>query len=318
MTAPVLLIVFALAVGSVGARWLKDARWPDRSPRLGILAWQGLTLSVVASVVLAGVALALPSIPASGSLAELLHACAVAVREHYATPGGAVTSAVGAVVAVAVSGRAVYCLATGMMGVRRDRAVQREALGLVARRHHLPGTLVVEHPTPAVYCMPGRQREVVFTSSALAALDDAQIGAVLAHERAHLHRRHDLVLAAAHALQVAFPWVPVFRVGREQLCRLIEMHADDAVVGRSERRVLATALVRLAEGSAPAGTLGAGGASALARVQRLAQPARPLGVGGSVVAATASLALVVLPLVIAMAPAVSAAAMHYCPVGFPT
>jgi len=318
VTAPLILLAFALVVGSGGARWLRAAQWPNRAPRLGILAWQGLTLSVLASVVLAGVALALPSIQASGSLAELLHACAVAMREHYSTPGGAAVSAGGAAVAIGAVGRTLYCLAKETVDVRRARSTQREALGLVARRHNVADMLVVEHATPAVYCLPGRQQEVIFTSAALATLNDEQVDAVLAHERAHLRGRHDVVLAVARALQVAFPFVSVFRVAREELGRLIEMHADDAALGKSDRRVLATALVRLAEGSTPAGTLGAGGASALARVRRLAEPARPLGVVGTLTAAALTLGLVVIPIMIAAAPAVSAAAMHYCPAGFPT
>lgn len=317
MTAQVALLTYALVVSLAGAHWMQRAHWPRRSPRLGILAWQALTLSVVMSVLLTGLAVALPTMPITNDLADLLHACAMALREHYATPGGAAVASSGAVLAVAVSGRLAYCLATSWWRLRYHRIAQWRRLDLVAQRHRGSGALVVEHPTPAVYCIPGRRHDVVFTSAALTTLDDRQRAAVLAHERAHLRGRHDLVLAAADVLQAAFPVIPVFGVARAELARLIEMHADDQALRSSDRRVLATALVRLADGGAPVGSLGAGGQSALARVRRLAQPARPLGLVGSSLAVAATLMLVALPLVIAAVPAVAATAMDYCPVAFP-
>ena len=317
MTAPVALLIYALVVSLAGIRLLPQADWPQRSPRLGILAWQGLTASVVVAVLLAGLALALPTMPITGDLADLLHACAIALREHYATPGGAVVASAGALLAAAVTGRATYAFAHYWSTARRHRTTQRRGLDMVAHRHMGSGVLV-DHPTPAAYCIPGRRREVVFTSAAMAALDGRQMDAVLAHEQAHLRSRHDLVLAAAGALQAAFPFIPVFGVALAELARLIEMHADDKALGGRDRRVLATALVRLADSASPIGSLGAGGESALARVRRLVQPARPLGMVGSVAAVAATLTMVAIPLVIAVAPAFAAAAMDYCPVGFPT
>ncbi len=57
---------------------------------------------------------------------------------------------------------------------------------------------------------------------------------------------------------------------------LTEMVADDAATRIVDRMTVATALVRLAEGSTPAGALGAGGSTALMRVRRLADPTVPL------------------------------------------
>ena len=139
--------------------------------------------------------------------------------------------------------------------------------------------------------MPGRSREIAFISAALAALDVGQADAVLAHERARLRGRHDHVLAAGGALQVAFPCFALFRVARAELARLIEIHADDTAVGNSDCRVLATALVRLAEVAAPAGTPGAGGEAAVARVRWLEQRAIRLGRPGSLTAATGTVAV---------------------------
>ncbi|MBA3308562.1 MAG: M56 family metallopeptidase [Nocardioidaceae bacterium] len=315
MTAPLLLLGLALVVGTVGARWLRNAGWTQRAPRLGILAWLALTASIVLSVTLAGVALALRAVPATTNLADLVGACAMALRLHDATPGGVAVAAAGVAVAAVGMGRIAYCLAVGWMAARRSRAVHRRGLELVAHADPASGALIVRHPTPAAYCLPGRRGDVVLTTAAMVALDVGQLAAVLAHERAHLLGRHDVVLSFANALRAAFPFIPVFATARAELGRLVEMHADDTALVGSDRRVLASALVGLAGEPHPIGTLGAAGEAAVARVRRLVQPATPLGALPSLLAAVGALALVVMPLVIAAAPAVSAVAMGYCPLG---
>jgi Zn-dependent protease with chaperone function len=317
VTAPVILLGYALLVGTVGAGLLQRSRWPHRAPLMGILAWQAMTTSVVLSVILAGIALALPTLPLTADLASWLHACALALRAHYATPGGAALAAAGAVLAASVTARVLYCVATGWSTTRRRRRQQRHGVRLIAHRHAGSGALVVPHETALVYCMPGRRGQVVLTSGAIEALDGAELTAVLAHERAHLRMRHDTVLAAASVLRAAFPFVPVFRLAYAELARLVEMHADDVAVSHGNRRPLATALVTLAGAAHPAGTLAAGGGTALARVQRLAQPIEPLGIVRSALVASSGLVMLTAPLLIAAAPAAAAAAMDYCPVMFP-
>lgn len=317
MTAPAILLGYALLVGTLGSRFLHRSRWPQRSPRTGILAWQALTTSVVLSVILAGVALALPTLPLTADLASWLHACALALQAHYATPGGAAVATVGAAVAAVVTARAGYCLISGWSAARRRRVRQRQGLRLIAERHAGSGALVVPHHTAVVYCMPGRRGQVVLTSGAVDALGEAELMAVLAHERAHLRMRHDAVLTAASSLRTAFPFVPAFALAHAELARLVEMQADDAAVRGGDRRALATALVTLAGATHPTGTLAAGGETALARVRRLAHPMEPLGPARSTLVVASALAMLVVPVLIAAAPAVAAAAMDYCPVLFP-
>lgn len=317
MTVPVTLLAFAVLVATLGPRLLMRSGWPERSPRLGILAWQAMSGSLVLAVVLAGAVLALPAVPFSANLAELLSACVEALRAHYATPGGAALSASGAVLALGVLARAGYCLAVGLVSAGRERRRQLQTLALVARRHQTCDALVVESTAAAAYCLPGRRREVVLTTGALAALDDDQLAGVLAHERAHLRGRHDVVLAASAALQQAFPRIPAFRVAHGELARLVEMLADDVAVRGNDRLTVATALVRLAEASTPTAALGVGGTTALARVRRLAAPAHPLGAARSALTALATVALLAAPVAVATAPAVVAATADLCPIDFP-
>lgn len=314
MIAPVTLIVFALLLALLGPMVLRRSPWPERSPRIGIAAWQALSASLVLTVLLAGVALAVPAIPWTTNLAELIRACAMALRKQYSTPGGAVVSATGAVAALMVLGRVAYCLARGLRDASRSRKRQLQALTMVAQPHPDHNALIVEHPAAAAYCLPGRGRQIVLTTAALAALDQDQLSAVLAHERAHLRGQHHLILAAADALQRAFPGVAAFREARNALGRLIEMLADDTAAREGDRLTVATALVRLGEHApTPAAALGAGGESALGRVRRLIAPAQPLGIKRTALATLATGALLALPLFFAIAPASAAGTMPPCP-----
>ena len=317
MRAPVALVAFAVLVATLGPRLLHRSGWPDRSPRVGILAWQTLTGSVVLAVVLAGSALAVPVVPLSVDLAELFSACAEALRTRYATPGGAALSITGAVIAAVVVARAGYCLVAGLVTAGRERRRQLQTLTLIARRHEECDALVVDSLAAAAYCLPGRRRAVVFTTAAVAALDKDQFAAVLAHERAHLRGRHDLVLATAAALQRAFPWVPAFRDARGELARLVEMLADDVATRSNGRLAVAAALVRLAEASTPAAALGAGGSASAARVCRLVAPAQPLSAARLGLAGLAMTALLATPVTLLVAPAVVIATAHLCPIDFP-
>jgi len=73
-TIVVLLLVYAAAVATAGSRWLPRASWPLRAPRAAIAAWQAATLSVIASVVAAGLILAVPCLRISTDPA-VLRAC---------------------------------------------------------------------------------------------------------------------------------------------------------------------------------------------------------------------------------------------------
>lgn len=314
MRASLALVVYAATVGTLGAYWLRHASWPSRAPRLGVLAWQALAGSLLASVALAGVALAVPVWPMSADLAGFLDTCVMLLREQYSTPGGAAVGTLGLLLTLGVLARAAYCFAASSWAARVGRARQRAQLALVARWDETLDVMVLDHHTCAAYCVPGRGGRVVVTSATLGALDSDQVAAVLAHERAHLRGRHHLAIQAASSLHAAFPFVPAFAYAAAEVARLTEMIADDASARGRDRLTLATALVRLAEGSTPVGALGAGGSTAVARVRRLAEPAAPLGWVGRLAALTGGLVLAVVPFVVAATPAVAVVSANYCPV----
>jgi len=196
------LLTYALVLAWAGPRLLMRGAWTDRAPRLGIVAWQSVSSAVVVAVVLGGAALVMPTVRFSTDLADLLRACAMALRAQYATPGGLLVTACGAALALGVLGRTGCCVLAAMAGAARQRARHRDVLVLAGRSRPGVGATVLEGDEPAVYCLPGRRRRIVVTSAALALLDDDQLAAALAHERAHLRQRHDLVIARRSPAQL--------------------------------------------------------------------------------------------------------------------
>ena len=68
-----------------------------------------------------------------------------------------------------------------------------------------PGALVIDYPAAAAYCLPGIRSQIVVSVGTLDLLAPAELAAVLAHERAHVRARHDLVLIPFTSLRRAFP-----------------------------------------------------------------------------------------------------------------
>ena len=309
---PAVLLGWATLLAFAAPRLLLRAAWTERAPRLGVLAWQAASGSLVTAVVFAGLALAVPLSVLSSGLAELLAHCAMLVREAYRSPTGAAAAATGLLLAVGVILRLGYVLGSQTREAARRRHAHAEALTLLGRPHARLGAVVVEHARPAAYCLPGRRGLIVVTTGALDALSDDEMQAVLEHERAHLRARHHLAVAAAAAAARAFPKVPLLAAAADEIPRLVEMAADDTAGARGGRGRVAGALVALAGAGAPAGALAAGGPTALARVRRLLDPAAPLPRGTAIAGILTALALLAGPAAVALAPAALAGTMPDC------
>jgi len=308
------LLGYAALLLTAGSAALARARWPDGAPRLGIAAWFTLTGSAVGSVAAGGLALMVPAVQVSADLSGLLAACVMALRAQYAHPGGAALTGAGAVLALAVLARITWCTALAL--ARAAGARRRHLLGLsmVATPDPRLGAVIVPHHEPAAYCLPGRRCRIVLTTGALGALDEAQLRAVLAHERAHLRGRHHLLVTLAGALSVAFPRVPAFRIAAGQVARLAELRADDAASSASHPLAVAGALLNLGAG-APAAALGAAGTADAARVRRLIDGPAAISRTRAVSVAFSAAAVVLVPLLLLAGPAASARGMNYCPHG---
>jgi bla regulator protein blaR1 len=307
MIAAAALLGYAALLLTAAAPVLARAGWPERAPRLAMAVWIALAFSAIASVVLAGLVMLVPAPRVSRGISWLLAICGMQLRARYAHPGGAALGAAGVLVAVILVARLAWCAVATLTATARAGRSHRLRLQLAGRPDDRLGALVVEHGEPAAYCMPGANHPVVLTTAALRLLDDIQLAAVLAHERAHQSGRHHLLVSLAAIPAAAFPWVPAFRHARNEVVRLAELAADDVAAARSPRLVVAEALLTL--GAAPAmaaWALGAGGSTAAARVRRLIAAPNPLSRAASAAGALAVAALVALPLVLLAAPAFGA------------
>src|SRR6266545_2862780 len=143
---------------------------------------------------------------------------------------------------------------------------------LVARPHPAvpdPAARVLDHPAAVAYCLPGvLHPRVVLSAGVLTLLNGRELACVLAHERVHLHARHDLVVLPFAALAAALRWLPWPQQARDAVAALVEMLADDQACRGHDRRILAAALVRVGTaGRLPAGALPAGEHAVVARLR---------------------------------------------------
>src|ERR1022692_2283799 len=232
-------VLGAVAISCVpAARLLASAQWPGRSPAVGIALWQALGLGWgLATVgVLAGLGSSAIGGLGGSALGGLgLHADERLPSVAVAVAGRAVGLLVGSggtarswglitelrVLSLAASATllAVLCwiLFAAVAAVLRARHRQRTLLQLLAHGDpKVPGALVVDHPAAAAYCVPGLRSAIVISAGTLELLDQAELAAVLAHERAHLRARHDLVLLPFPALVRAFPWAAPGREANQE------------------------------------------------------------------------------------------------------
>jgi Zn-dependent protease with chaperone function len=310
MIAAAALLGWAVLLLAGGAPALARAAWPDRAPRLAIIAWLALAGSASASVVLGGAALVVPAAQVSDGLARLLAACAMELQADYAHPGGAVLTVAGAALAAAVTARLAWCTAAELLARGRAGRSHSRSLRLVGRADQRLGAIVVDHHSPAVYCLPGPRRPVVLTTAAVQALDSTQLAAVLAHEKAHQSGHHHLLVVLAAIPAAAFPPVQAFQLARDQVARLAELAADDNAAVASPRLAVAGALLALAAAPVGAAALGAGGATA-ARIHRMIAAPNPLTRAAVATWTLAVAALIALPLLLLASPAIAALA-HCC------
>src|SRR5262245_7152677 len=288
-----------VAIGSaLGASALPRASWPRRCPAAAILLWQALGLASGLAAVGTLIGLALPA--SRGGLVLSVLRAARLLRDGellglarwfgLSQADGAPLVLVAVRLACLAAGLALlaslcWVLLAASVAALQARRRQRALLTLLAHGDpKVPGALVVDYPSAAAYCLPGlRSRSrIVVSVGALELLGRGELAAVLAHERAHLRERHDLVLLPFTALRRAFPRSATCTGAQRAVALLVEMLADDRALRGGPARELVSALVRFGTAGtcpAPAGALAVAEGSegeVAARVTRLLQPARPL------------------------------------------
>jgi len=329
------LALFGYAIAAAGCAPALLAPLTSRgvSARLGLAVWVAAMASAGASAALGGYILIATAV---ANWAPFTEAVCRSVAGDACTPQvyrnelyeAAVTAL--AVVVVLAALAALWRYGRRVQRAQRQTRAHAETALLAGRAlaDQVPagrapvrraGTVVLDDPRPAAYCVAGRPAAIVVTSGALTLLGAPQLAAVLAHERAHLAGRHHLLATVIRGLTAAFPGVPLFARGAAEVARLSEMAADDAAVRLAGRPALVTALLAIATGvpvsgaelaaSAPSGTVPASGLAATAcavpaRVERLLSPPGRSAVAVSrLTLAALSALLLLLPAALAALPA---------------
>lgn len=283
MTTLVLAVLALVLAGPVPAL-LARSRWLRRTPRAAMTLWQAVALAAVLAALGAGLSLMTSHLPRSPT----------ATSRALAASSLAITAVVLA-----------RLLLTGHRVGTRLRARRRRQVALVdllARRRALGGreVAVIAADRPLAYCLPGpRRSRVVLTEGVYDGLTAVELDAVVAHERAHLRARHDLVIEAFTVLHRAFPRVGAGAAALSEVRLLVEVLADRAAARGVGVLALARALVTVGDAAAPEAALGVGH-GLLVRLELLGDTrGRP---AQAVVLYTAAAAVLVLPTVLVALP----------------
>jgi hypothetical protein len=264
-------------------------RFEGANPGAAVVLW-GAALGLRALVVVGTVAGALVLLhPAQLMRAFADWPCA----PHHHVAGHALAAAGG----LALSLSLVWALARVAQATLAVRRLIRRPLG------RGPQGSVIVGGDDVVLAVAGLTRPtLVVSAGALARLDDAELSAAIAHERAHIRRRHRFVLLFAELCRVLGRPLPGTAHAVRELRFQLERDADrSAVRDRADRLALASAICKAATGAASrAGMAALGGDGTAARVRELLQDAVPdvhprrlraLAAGASALAVGAALSL---------------------------
>lgn len=228
------VVVGAIVLGAVALAlaWpvpvmLSRASWPMRAPVMALLLWQAIGLagglSMIGALALTGYAV-LPNEPWLAPIAALLFT--------------------------------VYLLAhlgVTIVQVTRLRHRHLALLELLTSPHPTRArTRVIDDAVPVAYCLPRGARSVtVLSQGLLDRLDADELVAVIAHERAHVEQRHDLLMLAFRAWRSALPWFPIAARAEVEVAGLVEMLADDHARREVRDEVLARAILQVGASGVP-------------------------------------------------------------------
>lgn len=291
------LVGFAgAAVIAVGAPPALRLMLHRADPRRVLMAWAAL---LSASVALLMAPLFVSLVPRhGGSSAVTSWAQRCLPGAHDAAPARLV--AVIGIAGAAVSITAVVRFVLRWRALSRQRNVALDKHRSLSRILHGAGDIPVlwlPSPAPVAYSLAGRPAMIVAGEGLKAQLDPAAVGAVLAHERAHVRGRHHLLVTFAEALAYALPWLPIARCSPQLVRALVELDADGHAAELFGTAAVHRALTRLHGVPTPKSALAIAEDCVELRLARLAGT----GTGNRIRprrAATAALAAPILPILL--------------------
>lgn len=209
-----------------------------------VILWQAVGLSGGLSLI--GAALAFAVAPGTTSLPQGLFA----LLRGQAHTQLSFVAWVFLVIAILLIGRLLGCLALTVYSARKARLRHDEILHLLSEPSATyPDTRIITTDEVVAYCLPKGPRKgtAVLSTGLLKALDENERTAVIAHERAHLDFRHDLLVMPFAAWHRALPYFSATAIGLNSVNSLIELMADDQARDHVDAQILARAVRSAAE-----------------------------------------------------------------------
>ena len=228
----VLAFLLAWPVPAVLARFRGD-------PISEVVLWQAVGLSGGLSLI--GAALAFAVAPGTTSLPQGLFDL-MRGKDHTQL---SLLAWIFLVIAVVLIARLLGCLVLTFYSARKTRLRHDEILHLLSEPSiAYPDTRIITTDEAVAYCLPKGPRKgtAVLSTGLLKALDEDERTAVIAHERAHLDFRHDVLVIPFAAWHRALPYFSATAIGLNSVNRLIELMADDQARDHVDPQILARAV----------------------------------------------------------------------------
>lgn len=241
MTIALGLLAAAVLIGVFAPTYLRTAATPSLGPRIALAGWISASLTMIVAALGAATLFAIPRSGDVDGLIGMTGSCLNILRG-----GDVVADHVGRVAVIGVVGGLLVRIV--VISVRRFRSQNRWRTDHVRLLRTIcaadESVLWVQEPTPVAYSVGGRGGAIVATDG-LRRLGTARCEAVLAHERAHLHGRHHLLVIAADILAAALPFVPLTRQAPAAVRALAELAADAAAARRHGPDPVRSALITM-------------------------------------------------------------------------
>jgi Zn-dependent protease with chaperone function len=233
--------------GAVAVALLPHARRPGRElPLASALLWAA-ALAMRALFTVCVALLDLFVLPSSGAFHVLAGWC-----QNLSLPGtGTMHVAGGAILGILLTFAPALLTLGGTLYVvlelrRASRALKR-AISTAEIGPGPDGSTVISSNEVLLAAAGIVQPRIVVSSAALAVLDGQELRAALAHERAHIRRRHRYLLVVATVCRGASWLLPGGRHALEQVAFQLERDADDAALAHEDDRLaLASAICKAA------------------------------------------------------------------------
>ncbi len=309
LPASVLLGLLAIVLAWPAPILLGRAAWPSRAPALALLLWQSIALAGGLSMI--GALLTFGLLPFGDTLVRGVRGFVGSVADGARLPGTDSLYLLSVGAALLLGAHLVLNLVLTIVSTERQRRRHRQLVTLLGSPDPTrPHTQLIDNAAPIAYCLPGARSITVFSAGLIELLEQDELTAVIAHERAHVTQRHDLLLIAFRAWHMSLPWFPIAYRAEREVGALVEMLADDRARRPARDATLASAIALVAGASTevedplvdrPAMPV-ATAHQTRDRVRRLLEPRRAVAPATRIGVGAVAIALIAVPTILLLLP----------------